>query len=135
MNDVVEYLNSIKTEILPSNLHGIGTFAFRNIEVGDYVFPHWKNETGLYKINLENIDNFYFKQNVLSKYFRVDKNIMSVFLIQNCHFLSPWKHFVNHSINPNIDYYGNCIIPIKKGDEVVRNYGEYDNINEIKYLI
>lgn len=124
MNIVSDYLNTIKTELLPSKIHGIGTFAFENISIGTNVFPHWEGDSGYYDVDLYLIKNSYFINKILRKYFKIVNNTASVYLISNSHFLCPWKHFVNHSENPNIDMYGNCINTINKGDEILRNYKE-----------
>ena len=47
-----EYLNiHVKTDIRPSPIHGIGTFALRDIEIGEPIFVHWPYETQMFLIN------------------------------------------------------------------------------------
>ena len=49
--DVIEYLqHCIKTDIRPSQIHGIGTFALRDIEVGETLFELWEGDTKIYTI-------------------------------------------------------------------------------------
>ena len=52
--EVIEYLkNHIRTDLKPSPIHGIGTFALRDIEIGEPIFYLWPNETRVYTISLD----------------------------------------------------------------------------------
>ena len=43
------YLNEfLKTDIAPSSTHCIGTFALRDLKVGEDVFIRWNGETKVY---------------------------------------------------------------------------------------
>ena len=49
---IIEYLtNHIKTDLAPSPIHGIGTFALRDIEVGEPVFYLWPKESRIYTLD------------------------------------------------------------------------------------
>jgi hypothetical protein len=122
MNDLVSYLNSIYTDLRPSEIHGIGTFTFKKAPKGINLFPHWEGYTGFYKLDLtdDNLDKSIIP--ILEKYFSKKDNMMSIFLVQNVHFTSPWRHYVNNSINPNVSSNGITISTIKKDTEILRNY-------------
>lgn len=46
-----EYLRDcIKTDIAPSPIHGIGTFALIDIKAGDELFQKWNGESRIYTI-------------------------------------------------------------------------------------
>lgn len=50
--DANEYLNiHVKTDIRPSPIHGIGTFALRDIEIGEPIFVPWPHETKVFLID------------------------------------------------------------------------------------
>ena len=49
--EVIEYLkNHIRTDLAPSPIHGIGTFALRDIEIGEPIFYLWGGDTRVYTI-------------------------------------------------------------------------------------
>jgi hypothetical protein len=124
MSELVMYLNSICTELKPSEVHGIGTFAFKDIPKGTLVFPHWEGYAGFHKLDLTDdmLDKAIIP--ILEKYFSKKDNIMSVFLVQNIHFTSPWKLYVNHRVNPNVSSNGISLSTIKKDTEVFINYND-----------
>jgi len=122
MNELVSYLNSIYTDLRPSGIHGIGTFTFKKAPKGINLFPHWEGHTGFYKLDLtdDNLDKSIIP--ILEKYFSKKDNMMSIFLVQNVHFTSPWRHYVNNSINPNVSSNGITVSTIKKDTEILVNY-------------
>ena len=124
MSELVSYLNSIYTDLRPSKLHGIGTFTFKKVPNGVNLFPHWKGHTGFHKLDLTHdmLDKTIIP--ILEKYFSKKDNTMSVFLVENVHFTTPWRHYVNNSINPNVSSNGISLSTIKKDTEVVRNYND-----------
>jgi len=50
MNTFTYLNNCIKTDIAPSQIHGIGTFALRDIKIGESLFERWDGETGNYTL-------------------------------------------------------------------------------------
>ena len=124
MGELVSYLNSIYTDLRPSELHGIGTFTFKKAPKGINLFPHWKGYTGFHTLDLTDgmLDKAIIP--ILEKYFSKKDNTMSVFLVENVHFTSPWRHYVNHRVNPNVSSNGISLSTIKKDTEVVRNYND-----------
>ena len=53
--EVIEYLkNHIRTDLKPSPIHGIGTFALRDIEIGEPIFYLWPKMTNE---DIEYLDN------------------------------------------------------------------------------
>jgi hypothetical protein len=135
MSELVMYLNSICTELKPSEVHGIGTFAFKDIPKGTLVFPHWEGLTGFHELDITDIELDTRILPILKKYFSVSKNIMNVFLVQNVHFTSPWRHYVNNSFNPNLSSNGISLSNIKKHTEIVRNYNDKSMVSQPTTLI
>lgn len=47
-----EYLkNCVITDIAPSTIHGVGTFALTDIKAGQELFKKWTGESGIYVIS------------------------------------------------------------------------------------
>jgi len=122
MNELVSYLNSIYTDLRPSEIHGIGTFTFKKAPKGINLFPHWEGHTGFHKLDLTDDDLDKSIIPILEKYFSKKDNMMNIFLVQNVHFTSPWRHYVNNSINPNVSSNGITVSTIKKDTEILVNY-------------
>lgn len=119
-----QYINNIKVELKNSSIHGIGTFALNDIEEGIQLFNGWTNKTGYYDVPIEKLTNKELIEPVLKKYFVKINKVYRVMLIKDVFFLSPWRHWVNHSITPNISSNGYSIRPICKGEEIVRDYNQ-----------
>ena len=55
--EVISHLkNNIKTKIGVSSIHGVGVIAIRDIKKGEYVFPIWEHDTGIYLIPNDRLD-------------------------------------------------------------------------------
>lgn len=117
-----QYINNIKVELKNSPIHGTGTFALTGIEEGIQLFDAWPNKTGYYDVSIKKLTNKELIEPVLKKYFIKSNKVYKVLLIKDVFFLSPWRHWVNHSTAPNISSNGYSIRPILKGEEIVRDY-------------
>ena len=129
------YLNEyLKTDIAPSSTHGIGTFALRDLKVGEDVFIRWKGETKSYIVSNDEFDTLpeSSKFLILKSYenrneypfiwFRLFKD--SYFNLSN-----PWAYVNTKETNGNIDSVTKKVIkPIKQGEEL---FGTYNLENTI----
>jgi len=129
------YLNEcLKTDIAPSTTHGIGTFALRELEVGEDVFIRWNGETKSYIVSNDEFDTLpeSSKFLILKSYenkneypfiwFRLFKD--SYFNLSN-----PWAYVNTKEENGNVDSLTKKVItPIKKGEEL---FGTYNLENTI----
>ena len=129
------YLNEyLKTDIAPSSTHGIGTFALRDLKVGEDVFIRWKGETKSYIVSNDEFDTLpeSSKFLILKSYenrneypfiwFRLFKD--SYFNLSN-----PWAYVNTKETDGNIDSVTKKVIkPIKQGEEL---FGTYNLENTI----
>ncbi len=125
--DAIVLLNDIvKIKLAPSQIHGVGVFAMRDIKKGEKLYtdiiPH-------------QFDLPYKKLGGL------DKDIREVLLghfpmiVGGSHFMYPvTKHsaFLNHSDTPNYDAKNDVALKaIKKGEEVTEDYKQIDNWQKV----
>jgi hypothetical protein len=70
MNTFTYLNNCIKTDIAPSQIHGIGTFALRDIKIGESLFERWDGETGNYTLTHSEFEQLpiYVKRIILKSY-------------------------------------------------------------------
>lgn len=129
--EVINHLsNNIKTKIDISNVHGIGVFAIRDIKEGEEVFPIWENETGIYLIpneRLEEIpaevlhlmDMYFINEECGYKVIRLYKGINFLFHgLSYCNSAYPFPEKVNMSIA------GTAKRDIVAGEEILEWYTE-----------
>jgi len=110
----------------PSDIHGIGVFAVRDISEGTNLFPECTSPA-YYKINLSRLtklnknvikmmeDFFVFEKG----YFFVPKSLNSIDI----------SFYLNHSITPNCHFKPDedifiTLEPILEGDEITIDYAE-----------
>lgn len=122
MEKVYEHLDTIYTELRPSSVHGVGYFAVRDIDKGIEIFKPWDSRTGYYSVELYNSKIRLEVRTLLLKYFPKLDDRVEVLLIEGLNFTTPWRHYVNHGLYPNISLTGMALQSIKKGSELVRNY-------------
>ena len=129
------YLNEhLKTDIASSTIHGIGTFALRDLSVGEDVFIRWNGETNVYVISedefntLSDASKFLILKSYENKneypfiWFRLFKD--SYFNLSN-----PWAYVNTKEEDGNVDSVTKKVIkPIKKGEEI---FGTYNLENTI----
>jgi hypothetical protein len=127
--DVYDYLsNHIITDIAPSPIHGIGTFALRDLEVGEQLFNVWKNESRIYTLEPDEFKTLpnYVKRMILKSY--ENKPEYPVFwfrLFQDCYFnlANPIVYTNTKEENGNFDSITKKVIkPIKAGEEILGTY-------------
>jgi hypothetical protein len=123
------YLNEhLKTDIAPSSTHGIGTFALRDLNVGEDVFIRWDGQTNSYIVSVEEFDTLpeSSKFLILKSYenrneypfiwFRLFKD--SYFNLSN-----PWAYVNTKETDGNVDSVTKKVIkPIKQGEELFGTY-------------
>jgi hypothetical protein len=127
MTDVILHLNKIYTELRPSKIHGVGTFTIKPVQKGTNIFEGWNHPTGFYPVdkNSPELDKSILP--LLKKYYTSIGTTTNVFLIGGVNHTTPWRHYVNDSLNPNISIQGIALRSISKGEEIVRNYLEREN--------
>jgi hypothetical protein len=132
--EVISHLkNNIKTKIGVSSIHGVGVIAIRDIKKGEYVFPIWEHDTGIYLIPNDRLDELpkeVFK--LLDMYFinedcgyKVIRLFKGIGLIS--HTISYCNSAYNTEYTQNISNDGIALMDIKVGEEILEWYIE--NIN------
>jgi hypothetical protein len=116
-----EYIRDcVITRIKPSPIHGVGTFAIKDIPKGKNVFTRWEGPTGIYSITknefkLLNIE----QQNYIMDMFKSIDNIRLcsgmyfVFVLPNC-----FINFNNKGLGNINGYNGKSLTDIKCNDEL-----------------
>ena len=127
--DVYDYLsNHIITDIAPSPIHGIGTFALRDLEVGEKLFTPWKDESRIYTLEKNEFETLptYVKRIILKSY--ENKPEYPVFwfrLFEDCYFnlANPIVYTNTAGKDGNFDSITKTVIkPIKAGEELLGTY-------------
>lgn len=133
--DVFNYLNTkIKTKIGPSDIHGIGTFALRDLEVGEPLFEKWKGQTRVYVLNKEDFQVLpdFVKQTIKKSYVQQDEYPVIWFrLFRDCYFdlANPIIYTNTGEENGNFDSLTKKVIkPIKSGEEILGTYNLKDTL-------
>ena len=133
--EVLEYLkNHVKTEIAPSPIHGIGTFALTDIEVGESVFMLWPNESRVYTIEKNEFSELpdYSKKMILKSYLNKPEYPVVWFrLFKDSYFnlANPLVYTNTAEENANFDSVKRITIkPIKAGEEILGNYKLEDTL-------
>lgn len=126
---LVEYLyNHVFTEIRPSPIHGVGTFACRDIEVGEKLFVPWPNKTELFELERKQFHQLpEYVQRLCVKNYQIQRNspTITIGLHEGCYFnLSNPMAFCNTmQSNGNISSYNGIVKkPIKKDEEILGTY-------------
>lgn len=133
--NIFEYLtNSIKTDIAPSSIHGIGTFALRDLEIGEDVFVKWDGDSKVYTISLEMFEGLpsYVKMLILKSYENKKEYPFIWFRLFNDSYFNlsnPWAYVNTKESDGNVDSVTKKVIkPIKAGEEL---FGTYNLENTI----
>jgi SET domain-containing protein len=126
MNYITPYdflRNAVMTRIRPSNIHGVGVFAIRNIKKGENVFPYWEGRTGIYDISKSEFESF---SDELQDFIKAMRGYpYKVKLFNGCAY-----GFTNHYINTQFENGTvDCITykaltDISINDELFSNYGK-----------
>lgn len=128
--EVLDYLQTcIKTDIAPSPIHGIGTFALRDMEVGEDVFVRWNGDTRVYTLTFEEFDLLpIYTQKLILKSYENKRNEFPVIwfrLFKGSYFnlSNPWAYTNTAEGNGNVDSEKRIVIkPIKAGEEILGTY-------------
>jgi len=134
VEEAIKHLSTnIKTKIGVSSIDGVGVIAIRDIKQYEEVFPIWDNETGIYLIPSDRLDEISNEVvELLDKYFINDECGYKVIrLFKGLNFLFHGYSYCNsawpdeHKIN--ITNNGIAMRDIKAGEEILEWY--YENIN------
>jgi len=127
--DVYDYLsNHITTDIAPSPIHGIGTFALRDLEVGEKLFNVWNGESRIYTMEKREFDYLpdYVKRMVIKSYENKPEYPVIWFrLFKDCYFnlANPIVYTNTAEKDGNFDSVTKKVIkPIKAGEEILGTY-------------
>lgn len=133
--EVLEYLkHHLKTDIAPSPIHGIGTFALTDIKVGEPVFMLWPNESKVYTIDRNEFEELpnYSKKMILKSYLNKPEYPLVWFrLFKDSYFnlANPLVYTNTAGEDGNFDSIKRkAIKPIKAGEEILGNYKLEDTI-------
>lgn len=125
----IEYLmNHIFTEIRPSSVHGVGTFACKDISKGEKVFEIWPNETQMYEMDRNHFKLLpeYVQRLILKDIDDIPtNNTVKVKLYKDCYFnlANPLAFCNTKEYNGNINSLTSVVRKdIKKGEELFGNY-------------
>lgn len=136
--EVLDYLrNCIKTDIAPSPIHGIGTFALRDMEVGEEVFIKWDGDTRVHTLTYSEFDTLpFYTQKLILKSYENKRNEYPVIwfrLFKGSYFnlSNPWAYTNTAEENGNVDSEKRIVIkPIKAGNEILGTYKLKNTIHE-----
>ena len=127
--EVIEYLkNHIRTDLKPSPIHGIGTFALRDIEIGEPIFYLWPNESRVYTISLDEYNELpNYVQMMIKKGYenKAEYPMIWLRLFKDCYWnlANPLAFTNTGEENANFDSYKRISIKkIKKGEELLGTY-------------
>ena len=133
--EVLEYLkHHVKTDIAPSPIHGIGTFALTDIKVGEPVFMLWPNESRIYTIDRNEFEELpnYSKKMILKSYLNKPEYTLIWFrLFKDSYFnlANPLVYTNTAGEDGNFDSMKRkAIKPIKAGEEILGNYKLEDTL-------
>lgn len=132
-----EYVkNKVLVKVKPSSYNGVGVFALKDIPSNTPMFEPWEGETGTYELTEQEVNSLplEIKEHIKDIFlfhpdFPNNTNV-TIDLFKNCHwiFTTPY-YFVNSGF---IDGYNmdkdtlTTIRDIKKGEEILSNYGRYE---------
>ena len=127
--DVIEYLtHHVKTDIAPSPIHGIGTFALRDIEIGETIFDMWPHDSRVYTIEKSEFNELpnYTKRMIIKSYENKPEYPFIWFrMFKDCYFnlANPLVYTNAGGKNANFDSTTRkAIKTIKAGEEILGNY-------------
>jgi hypothetical protein len=127
--DVYEYLSKyIKTYIKPSPIEGIGTFALRDLEVGESLFEPWDGPSRIYTLEKDEFKNLpeNVKRVILKSYLNKPEYPVIWFrLFRHCYFdlANPIVYTNTAGEDGNFDSVTKRVTkPIKMGEEILGTY-------------
>jgi hypothetical protein len=140
-----EYIkNHINVKLQPSLINGVGVFALRDIQENEELFKLWEGESGEYTLSDEQLNtldtdvkihllNMYGYKEIDGKY------TMFIILNKDCHwiFKTPfhWVNSCGYNGEPNINKETlRTTRFIKKGEELLLNYGKYGKFKKTNII-
>lgn len=136
-SDVTRHLTyEIKSELRPSPIHGIGTFAIRDIKKGERVFPRWDGVTRVYLMTPEEFEKFpsYIKRLITKSYLNKPEKQKGYYwfrLYKGAYFnlVNPWKYVNTSDGESNVCSTKRVTLrDIKKDEEIITNYKLEDTL-------
>ena len=131
MDDAFMYLKDcVNTDIRPSNIHGVGTFALTNIRAGEPMFVKWHGDSNVFLIRKDQYNDLpTYIQRILLKSYENDLNVQDFVwfrLTQGCYFnLSNPYAYINAASRADANFestLGIAIKDINDGDEILGTY-------------
>lgn len=114
-----ELNDTVKLTIKPSDIHGVGVFAIRDIKKDEDLHTHGSPQKVLYRPKDLKGLNKEVKDLILQRWLMAEKG--GTFL--NPHDDVWLNSFINHSCEPNMDKYNDkAMRDIEKGEEITINY-------------
>lgn len=123
-------INTVKCRLAPSQIHGVGVIAIRDIKKGDKLFCVLTTKPNFFTISYNNL-----KKHLKDTFPEILQLILDRWpnVVNGQPFLSPnydarLISFMNHSDTPNYDPHTDTALQdIKAGDEVFENYRTMPN--------
>jgi len=128
-DEVIYHLKqNILTELCLSGVHGIGVFAIVDIPKNTYIFTKWSNETGIYRIPKNRLNEL--PEPVLKminmNFIDDDPDYKIIRLFNGLNYLVHSSSFCNSSYpykeNQNVDGFGKTLRDVKSGEEILEWY-------------
>jgi len=128
-DEVIYHLkHNILTELRLSEVHGIGVFAIVDIPKNTYIFTKWSNETGIYRIPKNRLNEL--PEPVLKminmNFIDDDPDYKVIRLFNGLNYLVHSSSFCNSSYpykeNQNVDGFGKTLRDVKSGEEILEWY-------------
>jgi hypothetical protein len=128
-DEVIYHLkHNILTELRLSGVHGIGVFAIVDIPKNTYIFTKWSNETGIYRIPKNRLNEL--PEPVLKminmNFIDDDPDYKIIRLFNGLNYLVHSSSFCNSSYpykeNQNVDGFGKTLRDVKSGEEILEWY-------------
>ena len=127
---IIQLNNEVMVKLAPSEIHGVGVFAIRDIKKGERMYCNPSFVRKFYNIPFSKLNKLRpeIKSLIIERW---------PSLINFPYFQSPnddaWPVlFMNHSDEQNYDYTTDCAIrDIKKGEEITENYKLMKNYEKV----
>lgn len=129
-------LHGLKSELRPSPIHGIGTFAIRDIKKGEKMFPRWGGMTRVYLMKPKEFEKFpnHVKKLICKSYVNKPEEQEGFYwfrLYKGAYFnlANPWTYVNTGEEDGNICSEKRVALrDIKKDEEILSNYKLKDTL-------
>ena len=125
-NQIVELNTYVKTRIAPSQIHGVGVFALRDIHKGQKLYADMA--TKIYNLPHKEFGNLFptVRKYLLERWPQVVNG--SAFAYPDTRIVA----FMNHSDDPNYDAVNDIVLrDIKSGEEITEDYRKIDGHEKV----